>query len=157
MNRRTLHTLVTLLLLTVTGLISSGCSQEDDIDAIFTGKTWFIVGGKLNGQYLDADEIRSLYDNSSSTYHITFAGDTFSGSLSMGSTFSGQWSADGKKHRLLLTITNKTTAANTPLDNHIYQLLQSATHYSGDENILQIKSDDGNYLALNANQRASKP
>ena len=141
-----LKILMLMLIALMPVIISTSCSKEDDIEEIFMGKTFYISGATINGKALN-DEVKELYANLDS-YYITFNETTFSGKLDPLCTFSGYWSADGKKKTLIMHIDKYENMSGSVLTDHLYGILQHITAYSGDANILCIKADDQNFIRL---------
>ncbi|MDE5999961.1 MAG: hypothetical protein K2H04_07855, partial [Bacteroidaceae bacterium] len=65
-------------------LTCTACENEDDINEIFVGKTWYMNGGTIGGKKLNSD-IRNFYtDSGTNAYYITFSSQTFKGMLTNG-------------------------------------------------------------------------
>jgi len=128
-------------------VLFSSCSREDDIEEIFVGKTWYMVGGELNGQALNT-EVKSFYDSGKTCYLINFQANTFTGTLSSGTTFSGRWNVNAKTRALSLTISNDANPS-IPFDRNIYSVLKKISYYEGDSNILILYQDRENFIRLN--------
>lgn len=141
--RRLLHWLP-LLLFT---LLFTACQNEDDVEDIFVGRTWYIVGATINGQQYDGDELKELYAQADS-YHLTFSINSFSGILVAGSSLNGQWSADGKHHTLTIQVKNANNVEASTVSRNIYNVLRNVTTYSGDVNNLIIQQDSQNFIRL---------
>lgn len=129
-------------------LIATSCSNSDDLDAIFYGKTWYIHGVTINGKKV-VSGIKEIYEHPG-TYQINFTSSTFNGTLASGSTVSGNWKADGKEHTFHMDFIQDTGVNNTELSANIYQILKNATSYSGDVNILKISMDKNNFIELSS-------
>ncbi|MDE6722094.1 MAG: DUF4847 family protein [Bacteroidaceae bacterium] len=128
-------------------LTCTACENEDDIDEIFIGKTWYMNGGTISGKKLNSD-IRNFYtDAGTNAYYITFSSQTFKGMLTNGDSFAGTWTADGKKQTLKLKMT-ETPTASTPFDKQIYHIIANATSYRSGADFLQLKKDGENVLLL---------
>lgn len=123
------------------------CDTSDDIDLIFIGKTWYMMGGKLNGTELNS-EVSNFYEQGSSGYQLSFQSDAFVGELTPGKKFSGTWKADGKTRDLSLKIKNEASLSST-FDHNIYAVLKDIKYYSGDSKVMTIYADKNNYLRLN--------
>lgn len=154
--KRTKHFIYILtVIITAATTLLSACDNDDDIDAIFYGKTWYIVGGYINGQPFTSDDIKQLYPTggaSANQYVINFATQTFSGKLIAGSSFSGTWSADANSRKFTMNFTQTSNIFSNTLDKNIYEILSNATSYSGDENVMQINSSKGSYISFNSNR-----
>ena len=141
---------LTTMLLSVCLLAS--CDNEDDIDDIFVGKTWYVTGATINGTSISGDDIKSLYVSPSS-YMIYFSSDnTFSGILAASSNISGKWTADGKKQKMTMTFSKAENVNSSTLSSNIYNILKDATSYSGDVNNIQIKEDKKNFVRFTNNR-----
>lgn len=136
-----------LFILAVALFTFSSCLREDDINEIFVGKTWYMVGGELNGQALNT-EVKSFYQEGAQAYNITFQANTFTGTLSSGSTFSGHWNVDAKSRRLSLII-NKAANTSLTFDHNIYAVVKNINYYEGDSNVLILYQDRENFIRLN--------
>ena len=88
-----LNFILLLIIALIPSLLATSCQNEDDIDAIFNGKTWFITGGCINGTNITGEELKSIYANSNS-FFLTFSASTFGGVLVAGSNVSGTWIID---------------------------------------------------------------
>ena len=141
-----LKILVLILIALAPVIISTSCSKEDDIEEIFMGKTFYISGATVNGKALN-DEVKELYENLDS-YYITFNETTFNGKLDSQCSFSGYWSANGKKKTLIMHIDKFENTSSSSLTDKLYGILQHVTSYSGDANVLSIKADDQNFIRL---------
>ena len=139
--------LLLLLIAAAPVLIATSCSSEDDLNAIFNGKTWYITGARINGQELTGDQLKSLYTNADA-YRILFTSSTFSGALAPGSTINGTWSADGKDKTFQMNFSTANYVEAATVSNLIYNILRYATTYSGDENVLKIQQDSDNFVRL---------
>ena len=134
-----------ILYITLTLLILSACDREDDIDEIFTGKTWYMNGARISGKKLNS-EISNFYTAAGkNAYYISFSSKTFKGSLSEGADFSGTWSANGKKQTVKLNITSAPTLSNQ-FDKDIYKIISSITAYQSGSDFLWLKKNSDNYV-----------
>lgn len=148
-----------LLLLVLLLPLLSGCNDTDDVQKIFTGKTW-----KLN--YITTKNGHEMYNfwgtdaaaaaareksmellSNKSTYQVTFAGtttdDIIKGSISgkvVASEFSGTWSANAKDQNFKANVTSgKETDI---LAKKFIEILNQADSYSGDENNLYLNYEN---------------
>lgn len=128
----------------IAGLCAS-CSNEDDVDDIFVGRTWYITGATINGTSIDGDELKELYANPD-TYYLNFAVQTFSGRLVAGSTLSGSWTADGKNHTITLQVSQASNTDASVVSRNIYNVLRNAKTYSGDTHYIILYADKQNYV-----------
>ncbi len=151
MTRKLLKLVPTAFCIILTLLVCTACENEDDIDEIFVGKTWYMNGGTVSGKKLNSD-IRNFYtDAGVNAYYITFSSQTFKGMLTSGDSFSGTWSANGKRQTIKLKMT-ETPTASTPFDKQIYYIIANATSYKSGADFLQLKKDGDNVLLM-GNQR----
>ena len=144
-----LNFILLLVIALLPTLIATSCQSEDDIEAIFNGKTWYITGGCINGTNISGNDLKSLYTNDNS-YFITFASATFGGVLVAGSNIGGTWKANGKDHSIYLNFQQAENVTMSALSNNIYNVLKNAQHYSGDVNVLKIMQDNYNFIRLSA-------
>lgn len=134
-------------------VIFVSCSNEDDIDSIFNGKTWYITGASINGSSINGDEIKSIYSVFDSYLIYFSSSNTFHGKLVSGSVIEGNWNADGKHHSLLLQFTKSDNVKSTTLSNNIFNILRNSSNYNGDENNIEIKQDASNYVRMSNNKK----
>jgi hypothetical protein len=138
-----------LLVILIPVLIVTSCENEDDIEAIFNGKTWKITGATIQGKTLNGEKLQQLY-TSEDTYAITFNAGTFSAVFASGSSVQGTWKANGKKQTFVVDVTKQSGVNATELSSQLFTIFRTATKYSGDANVLKISSDSFNYLRLTA-------
>lgn len=134
---------ICLITLALTTLLISSCSQEDDINEIFIGKTWYMTGGRLNGSALNT-EVANFYTNPEA-YVMIFQAGTFTGTLSSGVTFSGTWQVNAQNRKMSLNI-SRSTSMSLPFDNNVYTVLKNITYYKGDSNYLELFQDNNNFI-----------
>lgn len=143
---------ITLTILSI--LLCQSCAREDDIQEIFVSKTWFILGGKLNGEALNSEVSNFYHDKGGNmygtlAYNIHFStGNTFTCVLAPNVKFSGTYTVDGRKQLLHLNI-KEGAIPSTVFDRNIYQVLRNITYYEGDKYVLNIHQDKNNFLRLN--------
>jgi hypothetical protein len=125
--------------------LCASCKKEDDIQALFEGKTWYITNGYIQGRQLAGDDIRSLCA-SPQAYQISFSTSSFVATLTDGNTFTGQWKADGKNQTFTLNIRQEPSKFNTLLEENIYHTLKKTIRYEGDINIMKFHTNDGSYI-----------
>lgn len=134
--------LICSVLMIVAGLFSS-CNDEDDIEEIFIGKTWYMNGATVNGLRLNS-EVKNFYTEANDgAYYITFSNGTFNGMMSAGDPFSGTWKADGKKQTITLDVKNAPNVSST-FDRQIYSIVKSTTSYSSGSDFMKLKADKQN-------------
>ena len=117
MRRDTVKYIALLFCLTLVIPFLSGCNDTDDVQKIFTGKTWkmtYITKKNEHSWYKFTDVSEAIYKsydpiNGTKAFKIAFTGSTedniirgeFSGSGSV--TFTGTWQADGKSNEFRIT------------------------------------------------------
>ena len=155
MRRDTVKYIALLFCLTLVIPFLSGCNDTDDVQKIFTGKTWkmtYITKKNEHSWYKFTDVSEAIYKsydpiNGTKAFKIAFTGSTedniirgeFSGSGSV--TFTGTWQADGKSNEFRITgIKNQPSygASKDTLAKHIVEGLENATSYEGDERNLYL-------------------
>lgn len=126
----------------------SGCNDSDDVQSIFTGKTWRLTyinfkdqAGMMGG--FDEKSMKIFEDNKAA-YTITFTGteedNRISGSISgkvITADIKGTWSANGKSNEFHANIGN-VSEPNDALAKKFIEGLSSASSYTGDEKNLFI-------------------
>ena len=139
--KRSIFQIVGLLLLLP---LFSGCNDSDDVQGIFTGKTWKLTyidlkdkGGWMNG--FSEKSIKILSENQES-YTITFTGTEEDNRISNGAVkgkiitadLTGTWSANGKNNEFHASVTNVNE--NDDLAKEFIKGLNNASSYIGDDN-----------------------
>ena len=139
--KRSIFQIVGLLLLLP---LFSGCNDSDDLQGIFTGKTWKLTyinlkdkGGWMNG--CSEKSIKILNENQES-YTITFTGTEEDNRISNGAVkgriitadLTGTWSANGKNNEFHASVTNVNE--NDDLAKEFIKGLNNASSYIGDDN-----------------------
>jgi len=139
--KRSIFQIVGLLLLLP---LFSGCNDSDDLQGIFTGKTWKLTyinlkdkGGWMNG--FSEKSIKILNENQES-YAITFTGTEEDNRISNGAVkgriitadLTGTWSANGKNNEFHASVTNVNE--NDDLAKEFIKGLNNASSYIGDDN-----------------------
>ena len=139
--KRSIFQIVGLLLLLP---LFSGCNDSDDLQGIFTGKTWKLTyinlkdkGGWMNG--FSEKSIKILNENQES-YTITFIGTEEDNRISNGAVkgriitadLTGTWSANGKNNEFHASVTNVNE--NDDLAKEFIKGLNNASSYIGDDN-----------------------
>ena len=134
----------------------ASCKNEDDLDKIFQGRTWYMTGGVIQGKPISGELLKTFYKGDN-LYCVSFGENTLTGTLSAGTTFSGEWQADGKKQTMSLTIPHGISSAST-FDEDLYNnVLKRVTRYKGDENIMSLYADDYNYINFDSRRTAESP
>lgn len=134
----------------------SGCNDTDDVQKIFTGKTWKMTnitrGKDAQGRWYRfpgvSDEMYASYDPVSGTraFRIVFEGstsdDVISGNFSNGAssavTIGGTWSANGRSNEFRANIKQSSSSGSDTLGKYIIEAIQKATSYQGDERNLYL-------------------
>lgn len=133
-------------------LALTACSNEDDIEEIFIGRTWYMNGATINGMKLNSD-IKNFYtDAGERAYYISFSAGTFTGVLSEGVFFSGTWAANGKEQTILMNIKQKPNT-QTIFDKQIFNIISSASSYNSGADFLSIKEDNQNIVLFGSSRR----
>lgn len=129
----------------------TACSNEDDIEDILVGRTWYMNGATINGMKLNS-EIKNFYtDAGENAYFISFSAGTFTGVLSEGIHFSGTWSANGKKQTISMTV-KKQPATQSTFDKQIYKIISSVTSYNSGADFLRLQEDKQNFILLGSSR-----
>jgi len=136
-----------LFIIIVAGMMMSACVPEDDLDEIFVGKTWYMVGGRLNSQDLNK-EVANFYQYGTGAYTINFQSGTLKGTLSQGINFTGNWHAIAKSRNITFTF-KEGTNTSLPFDHNVFTILRGITSYEGDTNYLILYADQDNFIRLN--------
>lgn len=125
----------------------AACSEEDDVDAIFMGKTWKLTTIMQNNKSIyepASSEQKEISESSEDSYILMFSGDTFSGKT-LSDAFHGTWSVDGKKQAISFVFKN-TPNPSGEVSKKMIEILQNATNYKGDTKTLTIRQASGPYL-----------
>ncbi|MDE6216904.1 DUF4847 family protein [Bacteroides sp.] len=149
-----------LLVLSLLPLLS-GCNNEDDVAAIFTGKTWKLsrLTDKGNGAPFysgiwnnnrDMEESLNKLNHETSYFTLEFEGEELDGELmgakvsgkGVGATISGTWDADGKSKALTFNLKVSGTE-NDALGKAFIKGLQNVYKYEGDIHSLTLYFKDG--------------
>ena len=135
------------------------CNDADDVETIFTGKTWKLTLIAHDGESKMAnfwgtdsermnESLRLLGERN--TFTIRFEGvaegDNIQGQISgitITSAFSGGWNANGKNNNFHATITTGNSDGDTLADKFLTGL-ENATSYDGDSRNLYIIYKEGN-------------
>lgn len=139
--KRSIFQIVGLLLLLP---LFSGCNDSDDLQGIFTGKTWKLtyINLKDKGEWMNGfseKSIKILNENQES-YTITFTGTEEDNRISNGAVkgriitadLTGTWSANGKNNEFHASVTNVNE--NDDLAKEFIKGLNNASSYIGDDN-----------------------
>lgn len=130
--------IIKIVFILVATLSFAACSNEDDIDEIFTGHSWTLA--------FFNDQMEKPIDGD---YIIIFNGSIFTLTTPSNTTITGNWKADGETRAFHCS--NVKTTGNINNDDtakRMRQILQNATSYAGDANYLQIIARQGNVNAF---------
>lgn len=133
-----------LIIMTLTLTLCVSCSQEDDLNTLFVGKTWYITDVRLNGS-IKGEDLKPVYESGSSAYYIKFTANQFQGTLSNGTSISGTWGADGKDKTINMRVIT-STGKQTQFDTNLLSIIKNLRNYDGDANIMFLKQDNANYI-----------
>lgn len=120
----------------------SGCNDSDDLQSIFTGKTWRLsyINYKDQGGMMEGFDEKSMkiFNENKEAYTITFTGteegNRISGSISgriITSDIKGTWSANGKSNEFHANIGD--AIGPDDLSKKFVEGLKNASSYTGDE------------------------
>ena len=149
-GRLTHLVLAVLLLVTATS-----CEQSDDIDTIFTTRSWSFTGfcytpnwDKGESSILDINyEGKDACYLNTVTFHSTGAAD-----INMpGCSLTGRWKADGVSRTFALTDLRVVTGSLNDISafsRKFYDELTTAAWYRGDALSLQLYNADEHYYLL---------
>lgn len=155
-NRIMLFTLCTLLL--------AGCSREDDVETIFTGKEWHLAGFYQTHDWDNPNMGTPINDYNSHTnlaaYNVAFLTDGMAiVTLPQGCSLQGQWTADGAKRTFAITEWKVTSGDPTQLGGYgklMYDNLLKVAYYQGDSNYIRL-FDDSRRFFMQFGDRAKYP
>lgn len=138
--------------------VVASCNDEDNVEEIFTDKTWKLTFIALEGQtkqfdFWDGNETARKNSmeklGKEGNFKLTFEGTTddslikgsFSGQA-ISTTVSGSWSANGKSNSLSISL-SKNPSESDVLGRAFLNGLKNAFRYEGDVNNLYIYYKDG--------------
>lgn len=131
--------------------VLSGCNGTDDVQKIFTGKTWKMTnitrGKKDEGKWFTfpgvTEKDYESYDpiKGSRAFRISFEGstldDVISGKFNSVSpssiTINGSWNANARNNDFHASIEKSSPSSGDALGKYIIEAIQKATSYEGDE------------------------
>lgn len=134
----------------------SGCNDTDDVQKIFTGKTWKMTnitrGKKDEGKWYSfpgvTDKVYDSYNPTTGTraFRIVFNGSTsddvisgdFSNGPSSAISINGTWSANGRNNDFHANIEKSSSSSGDTLGKYIIEAIKKATRYEGDERNLYL-------------------
>lgn len=146
------YTLFIIYILIAVMVGMSSCKKTDDIDQIFTSKTWYMTSGMIQGQPITGENLKKFFV-SDKTYVLNFGSGALSGALSAGLPLNGTWTTDGKSNDMRLQFTGGPTAEN-PFDSNLLNILKGVVRYSGDENIVTLYADGENFIGFSSKRSA---
>lgn len=140
--------------------LMSGCSHDDDVKVIFTGKIWkmsyiFREGNPkayVNFWHEDREaEARSIeLQKTNGNYEVEFIGASIDGAFTgafsgkgVESSFTGTWRADAKNRAMSTYDMNWNGTETDVLALQFQKGMNTAFKYSGDSNALYIYYKDG--------------
>ena len=115
------------------------CSTDDDIDAIFRERTWYIT-------YIQDANTKRYPKNK--LYSIEFKSENFTATMPNGATIKGKWYADGSSARTFncRNVIQEGRITGDTIAERMYEIMKNAQNYEGDTNWLQIKQDKNTYI-----------
>lgn len=134
---RTRILLFLLVLLPVLG----GCNDSEDVKQLIVDKNWRLG----NFYYKNQNPILDRYPNANEIFEANPNGfiiifnenNTFSGKA-INSSFSGNWTGNGKTNDFSMVITSTTGSDNTQIALDFIKAIKGAYSYKADENMLTI-------------------
>ena len=128
-------TAVKALLLSAMMAVMVSCEKNDDINAIFRERTWYLT-------YVQSGNTR--YDNKGKLYSIEFRNDKFIVTTPTGATIKGVWFADGGgSHTFYCRNLEKSGELwRDDIATKMFDIFKKAESYEGDTNWLQIRTED---------------
>ena len=135
----------------------TSCDRSDDIESIFTGKVWHLVGFYQTTDWDNPNmsyPLKSDYNSHSdlSAYNITFFTDgTALISLPQGCQLTALWTADGNERHRTFSFSEWKTVSGDPsqLGRHAKQMLDNlkrASYYQGNTYYIQLFDDNKKYF-----------
>lgn len=168
MITRILNKITFVLFIGILGIFA-GCNDEDDIEAIFIGQTWYVGDFYTTTNWKDDNNQEPIYKNENNKniirdygrdrFYITFEDKTFT-AKGITNTFSGTWSADGKENTISFAITpggsssSGTTAREQQITQAFYNSIENAKFYRG--NTIWVKlypKDKRSFIQLTKNRK----
>ncbi len=125
----------------------AACSEEDDIDAIFMGRTWrlsTIMQGNTPLYEPDSEEQKEIVTSNKDSYIIVFTANTFSGKT-LKEPFNGIWSVDAENRKIHFDFKDGEKPSET-VSKKMIEILQNAVKYEGDTRRLEIHQKNGQHL-----------
>ena len=142
------------LLFATLALGLGACSDEDDIDEIFTSHTWYVTN-----IYYTASNTTALQDPTilfrANSYYIEFmANGSLKGKTAQNEDFSGKWKANGSDRTLSISVTGDTGSGDKGTGALMLKVLNDAASYSGDSNVLTIHTKNGGQYYMTLGSKA---
>lgn len=131
--------------------VLSGCNDTDDVQKIFTGKTWKMTnitrGKKDQGRWFSFPGVTEKdYESYNPTtgsraFRLSFEGTTlddvisgkFSSVTPTSVTMNGTWNANARSNAFHANIEKSASSSGDALGKFIIEAIQNATSYEGDE------------------------
>lgn len=142
---------MTIVLCLILIPVLSGCNDTDDVQKIFTGKTWRMTnitrGKKDDGKWFTfpgvTEKDYESYDpvKGSRAFRISFEGstldDVISGKFNNVSpsaiSINGSWNANARNNDFHANVEKSSSSSGDALGKYIIEAIQKATSYEGDE------------------------
>lgn len=136
--------LYNILLLFVIAVATSGCNDEDDIDAIFASGRWSVSNfvSPKGFVYKKAEDVMAI---KALTLSFNKDGKVYC-TLTDGTKFDASWMADGKDKTI--SFSNLPTGGGNIYDKDFIKILQNATKYKGDSRDLRILDNTGHGILV---------
>ena len=126
-------------ILFATLFIFAACEKNDDIDAIFRERTWYVTFVKEGNTTEYAKD---------KLYSFEFK-NTLTVTMPNGATIKGNWYADGGgSHSFYCRNLEKGKIIGDIIAEKVWEILNNAQSYEGDTNWLQIIKDKDTYIQL---------
>lgn len=134
----------------------TACNDEDDINAIFVGQTWYLGDFYQTTNWTDDNNQKPIYTgnseasklilgNGTDRFYVRFSENTFV-AKGTGNTFSGTWRADGKTNTVSFYITQGSPSSGSGLEQEVtrkfYDAFSQAAFYRGNTIWLKFFPED---------------
>lgn len=139
MMKKLISRLNKIVILLAMMFVATACNTEDDIDAIFRERTWYLT-------YIKAGNTESYSKNK--IYSIEFKNDNFNATMPNGAVIKGKWYADGSDKHLFncRNVQMEGVISGDTIAERMYEIMKNAQKYDGDTNWLQIIQDKNTYM-----------
>lgn len=134
----------------------AGCSQEDDIYDIFTGKEWHLAGFYKTPDWDNPNMGTPLNDYNShsdlAAYNLLLLTDgTAVVTLPQGCQLRAVWDADGNSKLRTFSLTGWRVISGSPetlvgYGRQMYEQLLKVSYYQGDANYIRLFDDSKRYF-----------